>query len=62
MHAATLVPLLVVHTRAELIMVYAVILLEAALFTLFDPVKNALLPTLLPGTDLVSANSLVGLS
>ena len=62
LQAAALVPLLVVHTRAELAVVYAVILLEAALFTLFDPVKNALLPTLIPGTDLVSANTLVGLS
>lgn len=62
LQAAALIPLLVVHTQAELPVVYAVILLEAALFTLFDPVKNALLPTLVPGTDLVSANSLVGLS
>lgn len=62
LQAAALVPLLVVHTRAHLPVVYAVILVEAALFTVFDPVKNALLPTLVPGTDVVSANSLVGLS
>lgn len=62
LQAAALVPLLVVHTRAELPVVYAVILIEAALFTLFDPVKNALLPTLVPSADLVSANTLVGLS
>jgi len=60
--SAALVPLLVVHTRADLPMVYAVILIEAAMFTVFDPVKNALLPALVPGADLVSANSLVGLS
>lgn len=52
LQAAALVPLLVVHTRAELPVVYAVILIEAALFTLFDPVKNALLPTLVPSADL----------
>ena len=62
LQAAALVPLLVVHTRADLPMVYAVILIEAAMFTVFDPVKNALLPALVPGADLVSANSLVGLS
>lgn len=62
LQAAALVPLLVVHTRADLPVVYAVILVEAALFTVFDPVKNALLPALVPGADLVSANSLVGLS
>ncbi len=62
LQAAALVPLLVVHTRAELPVIYAVILLEATLFTVFDPVKNTLLPTLVSGADLVSANSLVGLS
>jgi len=62
LQAAALVPLLVVHTRAGLPVIYAVILVEAALFTVFDPVKNALLPRLVPGTEVVSANSLVGLS
>lgn len=62
LQATALVPLLAVHTRADLPIVYAVILVEAALFTLFDPAKNALLPTLVPAADLVSANSLIGLN
>ena len=61
LQAAALVPLLIVPTRVELPVIYAVILAEAALSTVFDPVKNALLPTLVPSTDLVSANSLIGL-
>ena len=61
LQAVALAPLLVVHSRAELPVVYAVIMAEAALTALFDPVKNALLPTLVPGTEVVSANSLAGL-
>lgn len=57
-----LLPLLAVHTRADLPIVYAVILVEAALLTVFDPAKNALLPALVEPRDLVSANSLVGLA
>ena len=57
--AAGLVPLLL---WPRLPVVYGVIALEAALAALFDPTKNALLPTLVPADDLVSANSLVGLN
>ncbi|MDQ2957312.1 MAG: MFS transporter [Actinomycetota bacterium] len=60
--AAALLPLLAVHTRSDLPILYAVILVEAALMALFDPVKNAILPTLLPRAELVSANALVGLN
>jgi MFS family permease len=57
--AAALVPLLL---WPRLPVIYAVIAVEAALASLFDPAKNALLPTLVAPDDLVSANSLVGLN
>jgi MFS family permease len=62
LQALALLPLLTVHSRADLPTLYAVILVEAALFALFDPAKNALLPTLLPAGELVPANALVGLN
>jgi MFS family permease len=57
--AAALLPLLWSH---RLPVVYAVIAVEAGLAALFDPAKNALLPTLVGPDALVSANSLVGLN
>jgi MFS family permease len=57
--AAGLLPLL---AGARLPIVYAVIAVQAALATLFDPAKNALLPTLVTEDQLVSANALVGLN
>ena len=57
--AAALVPLLL---WPRLPVVFTVIAVEAALAALFDPAKNALLPTLVGPDDLVSANSLVGLN
>jgi MFS family permease len=57
-----LLPLLAVHTRADLPIVYSVILMEATLSALFEPTKNALLPTLLPSDELVGGNALVGLN
>ncbi len=57
--AAALLPLL---AGARLPIVYAVIAVEAALASLFEPAKNALLPTLVDADRLVSANSLVGLN
>jgi predicted MFS family arabinose efflux permease len=62
LQALVLLPLLVVHGRSQLPIVYTVILFQAALAALFDPAKSALLPTLLPADELVSANALVGLS
>ena len=59
---AALLPLLAVHTRSDLPILYSVILVEAALMTLFDPAKNAMLPTLLAPDELVSANALIGLN
>ena len=60
--AVCLLPLLAVHARGGLAIVYAVIVVEAALATLFDPAKNALLPTLVPPGELVSGNSLIALN
>ncbi len=59
--AAALLPLLLVHDRHGLPIVYAVILAQSSLAALFDPAKNALLPALVDPRQLVSANSLVGL-
>jgi MFS family permease len=54
-------PWLAVRDRQDLPILYAVLAVEAV-FTLFGPAKNALLPTLVPADELVSANSLVGLN
>ncbi len=62
LQAAGLVPLLVPGASKHLPLIYAVILVEAALAALFDPAKNALLPSLLAPGDLVPANSMIGLS
>jgi MFS family permease len=60
--AAGLVPLLFVHSRDGLPVIYAVIALQSGLASLFDPTKNALLPTLVDSDELVSSNSLIGLN
>jgi MFS family permease len=60
--AAALLPLLAVHTRSDLPILYSVILVEATLMALFEPAKNAILPSLLPPDELVSANALIGLN
>lgn len=57
--AAALLPLL---AGAHLPVLYCVIALQAALASLFDPAKNALLPTLVAEGQLVNANSLIGLN
>jgi MFS family permease len=62
LQAIALTPLLFVHDRSDLAIVYAVIAVQAALASVFDPTKNALLPTLVDDDQLVSANSLVGLN
>jgi MFS family permease len=62
LQALALAPLLFVHARSDLPIVYLVIALQAALASAFDPTKNALLPTLVADDELVSANSLVGLN
>src|SRR5262249_1150867 len=61
--AAALLPLpFVAHGHAALTWIYARIATQSALATLFEPTKNALLPTLVDADRLVSANSLVGLN
>jgi MFS family permease len=62
LQSLALIPLLVVHGQSDLPIVYAVIALQAALASVFEPTKNALLPTLVAADELVSANSLVGLN
>jgi MFS family permease len=60
--AAALMPLLLVHGRAGLPIVYLVVIAQAALASVFDPTKSALMPLLVGSRQLVSANSLVGLN
>lgn len=60
--AAALTPLLLVHGRSGLPIVYAVVVAQAALASVFDPTKSALMPLLVKPGQLVSANSLVGLN
>jgi MFS family permease len=60
--AVALLPLLALRDAGDLWIGYAVITVQAALFTVFEPTKNALLPTLVPADRLVAANSLVGLN
>jgi MFS family permease len=60
--ALTLLPLLAVHSRAQLPIVYGVIVAQASFAAMFDPAKNALLPTLLAPSELVSGNSLIALN
>jgi MFS family permease len=57
--AAFLLPLL---GGAHLPILYAVIAAQAGLASVFDATKNALLPTLVPSEQLLSANSLIGLN
>nr|MDQ2898080.1 MFS transporter [Actinomycetota bacterium] len=61
LQALALAPLLLVHGHSGLGLVYAVIVVQASANALFDPAKNALLPSLVGVEHLVSANALVGL-
>jgi MFS family permease len=60
--AAFLLPLLAVDGPDRLWVVYLVIAVEAALGQLNDPARNALVPSLVTGDDLVSANALIALT
>jgi MFS family permease len=62
LQALALLPLLLVGGDSGLAIVYAVIVVQASLATVFDPSKNALLPTLLHPDKLVSGNSLIALN
>jgi MFS family permease len=61
LQGVSLLPLLLVGGGHGLAIVYAVIVVQASLSALFDPAKNALLPTLVAPGQLVVANSLVAL-
>jgi MFS family permease len=60
--ALLLLPLLAVHARQQLWIVYAVTAAEAALGHLFQPAKNAQVPATVPAGELVAANSLTGIT
>ncbi len=60
--AASLVPLLAVHDRSDLPLLYGVIVAQATFAAIFEPAKNAVLPTLVGAERVVSANALVGLN
>jgi hypothetical protein len=51
-----------VDGRDRLWIVYLVMAVEAALAQLNDPARNALVPSLVAGADLVGANALIGLN
>ena len=60
--AAFLLPLLAVDGPDRLWIVYVVMAVEASLGQLNDPARNALVPSLVTGDDLVAANALIGLN
>jgi MFS family permease len=60
--AGCLLPLLAVHDHSDLPVVYGVIVAQATFATVFEPAKNAVLPTLVGPERIVSANALVGLN
>jgi MFS family permease len=60
--AVFLLPLLAVHGRQQLWVVYLVIAVESVLAQLNDPARNALLPALVGERELVAANGLIGLN
>jgi len=60
--AVAVTPLLLVHGRAGLPLLYVVVFAQAALASVFDPTKSAMLPTLVDPDRLLPANSLVALN
>ncbi|GAA2467817.1 MFS transporter [Winogradskya humida] len=60
--AVTLLPLLTVHDRSDLHVVYGVIVAQAVFAAFFEPAKSSLLPTLVGPERVTSANALVGLN
>ena len=61
-HALFLLPLLVVESRSELWIVYAVAFVQSTLGQLVDPAEGALLPRLVAREELVAANALNALN
>jgi MFS family permease len=60
--AVAVTPLLLVDGRAGLPILYVVVFAQAALASIFDPTKSAMLPTLVDPERLLPANSLVALN
>ncbi|SNY74070.1 MFS transporter [Paractinoplanes atraurantiacus] len=60
--ACSLLPLLAVHDRSDLPILYGVIVAHASFAAFFEPAKNAMLPALVGPGRAVSANALVGLN
>ncbi|HET9920952.1 MAG TPA: MFS transporter [Ktedonobacteraceae bacterium] len=62
LRALILLPLLLLHSREWVWLVYVVAGLELTISLFFDPAKSALIPRLVSGQNLVAANSLDALS
>jgi MFS family permease len=60
--AAALLPLLFVDGAEDLVILNVVTAAQAGLAALFEPAKNALLPSLVPREQVPAANGLVGLN
>jgi len=58
----SLLPLLLVTSSAWLWLMVVVLVLESAVFQFYRPAEGALVPTLVPHTELLTANALNGLS
>jgi Na+/melibiose symporter-like transporter len=58
--AAVLLPLLRVHDAGQVWIVFAVMFAEGAIQQFFSPTEQAMVPTLVPDTELVAANAVSG--
>jgi Na+/melibiose symporter-like transporter len=58
--ATTLLPLLVVHSRHQVWVIYLVLVVQSCLAQFFTAAEAALLPHTVPATDLLTANALNG--
>jgi len=58
--AVMLLPLLLVHGAGQVWIVFAVMFAEGAIAQFFSPAQQAMVPTLVPDSELVAANALGG--
>ena len=58
--AVALLPLLLVHGAGRVWIVFAVMFAEGAIQQFFSPAEQAMVPTLVPDTELVAANAVSG--
>jgi Na+/melibiose symporter-like transporter len=58
LQAVALLPLLAVREASDLWILYAVVLVESCLQQLFVPAEQAMVPSLVPGDQLITANAL----